>query len=183
MDTGRFHYCWSTVGTPCLCSLLHFCLQSFLVAQQVKDLALSPLWFGSLLWPGFYLWARNFHMLKVGPKTFYGFIYIWYMPCFVSYVISFYFNTFPCVHTSRNYVNVMELHHILHFFSLFLDTGILFSPYLLMPYQILLSVILLTRVLWINFSFWEWLGQRFCISLPRTPPVAQFWQLTECPVS
>ena len=38
-------------------------------------------------------------MLKVGPKTFYGFIYIWYMHCFVSYVISFYFNTFPCVHT------------------------------------------------------------------------------------
>ena len=43
-------------------------LQSFLVAQWVKDLALSLLWLRSLLWYKFDLWSGNFHMLKVRPN-------------------------------------------------------------------------------------------------------------------
>ena len=38
------------------------------VAQQVKDLALSLPWFGSLLWRGFSPWCGNFHMPQVWPK-------------------------------------------------------------------------------------------------------------------
>ena len=38
------------------------------VVQSVKDLALSPLWFGSLLRHGFDPWPRNFHMPQVQPK-------------------------------------------------------------------------------------------------------------------
>lgn len=33
------------------------------MAQQVKDLVLSLLWFRSLLWRGFYPGSGNFHML------------------------------------------------------------------------------------------------------------------------
>ena len=33
--------------------------KEFLVAQQVKDTALSLLWLGSLLWRGFYPWPRE----------------------------------------------------------------------------------------------------------------------------
>ena len=42
---------------------------SSLVTQQVKDLALSLLWLGSLLWHGFIPWPRNFHMPQLWPKT------------------------------------------------------------------------------------------------------------------
>ena len=38
---------------------------SSLVAQWVKDLAWSLLWFESLLWRGFDPWPGNFHMLSV----------------------------------------------------------------------------------------------------------------------
>ena len=38
------------------------------LAQQVKDSALSLQRQGSLLWPGFDPWPRNFHMLWVWPK-------------------------------------------------------------------------------------------------------------------
>ena len=34
----------------------------------VKDLELSLLWLGSLLWHGFNPWPRNFYMLWVWPK-------------------------------------------------------------------------------------------------------------------
>ena len=33
------------------------------MAQQVKDLVLSMLWLGLLLWCTFDPWPRNFHML------------------------------------------------------------------------------------------------------------------------
>ena len=39
------------------------------MAQQVKDLALSLLWFKSLLWRKFNPWPRNIHMPQVWPKT------------------------------------------------------------------------------------------------------------------
>ena len=42
-------------------------LQSSLV-QQVKDLALSLQWFGSLLWHRFNPWPQNFHKLHMWPK-------------------------------------------------------------------------------------------------------------------
>ena len=42
---------------------------SSLVAQWVKDLALSLQWFGLLLWPGFDPWPGKFHMLLVQPQT------------------------------------------------------------------------------------------------------------------
>ena len=40
-------------------------MRSSLVAQWVKDLALLLQWLGLLLWQGFSLWPRNFHMLWV----------------------------------------------------------------------------------------------------------------------
>ena len=43
-------------------------LWSSRVAQWVKDLALSLLWLGSLLWYMFNLWPRNFCMLQERPK-------------------------------------------------------------------------------------------------------------------
>ena len=42
--------------------------RSSLVTQQVKDLALSLLWFWLLPRLRFSPWLRNFHMLKVQPK-------------------------------------------------------------------------------------------------------------------
>ena len=41
---------------------------SSLVAQQVKDLALSLLWYWLLLWYGFDPWPGNFHMPHVHPN-------------------------------------------------------------------------------------------------------------------
>ena len=38
------------------------------MVQHVKDLVLSLLWLGSLLWHEFNPWARNFHMLWAQPK-------------------------------------------------------------------------------------------------------------------
>ena len=38
------------------------------MAQQVKDLALLLLWFGSLLWCMFNPWPRNFCMLHSQQK-------------------------------------------------------------------------------------------------------------------
>ena len=38
---------------------------SSLVAQQVKDLALSLLWLRLLVWHGFYPWQENLRMLWV----------------------------------------------------------------------------------------------------------------------
>ena len=38
------------------------------MVQQVKDLALSLLWLGLLLWHGFDPWPRSFYMLKAWPK-------------------------------------------------------------------------------------------------------------------
>ena len=38
------------------------------MVQQVKDLVLSPQQLGSLLWHGFDLWPRNFHMPWVQQK-------------------------------------------------------------------------------------------------------------------
>ena len=38
------------------------------MAKQVKDLALSLKWLGSLLWHGFDPWPENFHMLRAWPK-------------------------------------------------------------------------------------------------------------------
>lgn len=35
------------------------------MAQQVKNLALSLLWLGLLLWCGFHPWPRNVHVLRV----------------------------------------------------------------------------------------------------------------------
>ena len=35
---------------------------SFLVVQQIKDLALLQLWYRLQLWPMFDLWPRNFHV-------------------------------------------------------------------------------------------------------------------------
>ena len=46
--------------------MLHFFkkhLWNFLGAQWVKDLALSLLWLGPLLWCGFDPWPRKFYML------------------------------------------------------------------------------------------------------------------------
>ena len=42
---------------------------SSLVAQKVKDLALSLLWLWLLLWCGFDPWPGNFHMPQVWPKN------------------------------------------------------------------------------------------------------------------
>ena len=42
---------------------------SSLVAQQVRNPALSLLQLGLLLWCGFDPWPRNFHMPWVQPKT------------------------------------------------------------------------------------------------------------------
>ena len=39
------------------------------MVQWVKDLALSLLWLGSLLWCQFKPWPRNFHMPQVQPKN------------------------------------------------------------------------------------------------------------------
>ena len=44
------------------------CSRSFLVAQQVKDPALSLLRLRSLLWHGFDPWSRNLHALWVRQK-------------------------------------------------------------------------------------------------------------------
>ena len=41
---------------------------SSLVMQQVKVLALSLQWLGSLMWYGFYYWPKNFHVPQVQPK-------------------------------------------------------------------------------------------------------------------
>ena len=41
---------------------------SSLVAQWVKDMALSLEWLGSLLWLGFDPWPRNFHVSQAWPK-------------------------------------------------------------------------------------------------------------------
>ena len=38
------------------------------MAQQIKDLPLSLLWFESLLQHGFYPWSRNFCMLWLWQK-------------------------------------------------------------------------------------------------------------------
>ena len=38
------------------------------MAQQVKDMVLSLLWFRSVLWCGFSPWPGNFHMLWVWQK-------------------------------------------------------------------------------------------------------------------
>ena len=38
------------------------------MVQQVKDLALSPRWLGSLQCPGFDPWPKNFHMPQAWPK-------------------------------------------------------------------------------------------------------------------
>ena len=35
---------------------------------MVKDLVLSLLWLGSLLWLAFGTWPGNFHMLRAQPK-------------------------------------------------------------------------------------------------------------------
>ena len=40
------------------------------MAQQLKDLALSLQWLGSLLWHGFNPWLRNFYMLQAWPNKF-----------------------------------------------------------------------------------------------------------------
>ena len=45
----------------------HLDFRSSLVAQQVKDLALSVLWLGSLLWHGLDPRPWNFHVLQVQP--------------------------------------------------------------------------------------------------------------------
>ena len=42
--------------------------QSSLVAQWVKDLALSLLWLGSLLWHRFHPWTGKFSMLWAQPE-------------------------------------------------------------------------------------------------------------------
>ena len=42
--------------------------RSSLVAQQIKDLALSLQQLGWLQWHGFDHWPRNFHMLWALPK-------------------------------------------------------------------------------------------------------------------
>ena len=38
------------------------------MVQQVKDLVVSLLWLGLLLWCGFDPWSRKFHMPQVRPK-------------------------------------------------------------------------------------------------------------------
>jgi len=43
-------------------------MRSSLVAQKVKDLALSLQWFGLLLWCKFNPWLRNFHRPQAQPK-------------------------------------------------------------------------------------------------------------------
>ena len=45
---------------------------SSLVAQGVKDLALSLQWLGLLLWHRFNPWPQNFHMQWVWPKEIKG---------------------------------------------------------------------------------------------------------------
>ena len=52
---------------------------SSLVAQQVKDLALSLQRLGSLPWHGFSPWPRNFHMAQEQPKQKYTKIYLLYV--------------------------------------------------------------------------------------------------------
>ena len=42
--------------------------QNSVVAQWVKDLVLSLQWLGLLLWLGFSLWPRHFHMAPMQPK-------------------------------------------------------------------------------------------------------------------
>ena len=39
------------------------------MVQQVKDLALLLQQLGPLLWRGFDLWTRNFHMLQTQPPA------------------------------------------------------------------------------------------------------------------
>ena len=39
------------------------------MAQRVKDLALSLIWLGSLLWRSFDSRPENFHMLQEQPKN------------------------------------------------------------------------------------------------------------------
>ena len=66
-DTTQLRYCWATIGTPrnafegpsakSLFLFLNCQCWSSLVAQWVKDPALS------LLWCGFSPWPRSFHML------------------------------------------------------------------------------------------------------------------------
>ena len=43
-------------------------IRSFLMAQQVKDLALSLLWLRPLLWCGFNPWPWDFHMPQAQSK-------------------------------------------------------------------------------------------------------------------
>ena len=45
-----------------------YTVRSSLVARRVKDLALSLLWLGLLLWSRFKPWPRNLHMLQAQPK-------------------------------------------------------------------------------------------------------------------
>ena len=52
----------------CFFSLVRVYLPSSLVAQCVKDLALSLQWPGLMLWHGFYPWLRNFRMPWALPK-------------------------------------------------------------------------------------------------------------------
>ena len=46
---------------------------SSLVAQRVKDLALSLMWLWLLLWCGFDPWPGNFHVLWAWPKKIYSY--------------------------------------------------------------------------------------------------------------
>ena len=43
-------------------------IEAFPGGLAFKDLALSLLWLGSLLWHSFDPWPRNFHMLQAEPK-------------------------------------------------------------------------------------------------------------------
>lgn len=53
-------------------NILHFCFmrkaRSSLVAQRIKDLALSLHWLGSLLWLGLDPWPGKFHMPRAWQK-------------------------------------------------------------------------------------------------------------------
>ena len=53
---------------PPLFYKLRMLLGSSLVAQWIKDLALSPPWLRSLFWHAFNPWPRNLHMLLGGKK-------------------------------------------------------------------------------------------------------------------
>ena len=48
-----------------------YTVRSSLVARRVKDLALSLLWLGLLLWSRFKPWPRNLHMLQAQPIYIY----------------------------------------------------------------------------------------------------------------